>query len=515
MNLQNEINVSQRLALIRVTLIACSALAIVAGALLFSTSFLHSFESLADESNTTITGTVYADMNKNGEFDNNESPLSNTRIILYADANSDHSIDHNDQIIQETRSNENGQYTFTLNSSYREDEQTVRVSSYSDDANEHEDGTIDLNDNDLHIGYRLAAVRFTGLSIPKGAQIIEAKIDLLAQDSKGGACKTRIFGEASDDAEEFIGEAHNISSRPKTNAFAEWQPDDWQQGDLNSTPSLTQIVQEIASRDEWKEGNSMVFMFTKLEGHRDAMTREEHMNKGPELFIRYSIGTAVQNLIVKIDKEQLRPGQKITSKELYPINNMQDDPTNSGNNFGIWKENIPTQWENVSAHRMVDNVELKWSTGKEDENAHFEVQKSFDAINWELLDEIMVRQNQAEKNDYSSFDYSEILETVHYRIKRVEADGSVSYSPTKTVRPEKIAKTLDVFPIPANDYITVRAGSTENVQVSIVSVSGQVIKNATIQDIYTFSTADLPGGVYFVQSAVNGNVQSKRVLIQH
>jgi hypothetical protein len=278
---------------------------------------------------------------------------------------------------------------------------------------------------------------------------------------------------------------------------------------------VAHIIQEITNRDGWQAGNGLAFIFTQLEGHRDAMSREEHMNKGPELFVRYAVGKSAQTLIVQIDKSELRLGQSVTTQEAYSINNIAGHPSNSGNNFGIWKENVPVEWENIKAYRMVDNVELKWRTDITDVNSHFEVQKSTDGINWEILDELMVRPTQDESTEYQSFDYSDDRQSAYYRVKHVDRDGNINYSPIQKMKATLADNQVDVFPIPANDFITVRPIAQENILVSLVSMSGKVITSASVQDIHTFRTGHLPKGVYFVKTDMNGSVQSRKVLIQH
>jgi hypothetical protein len=515
MKLLNEINVSHRLALIRVTLIACSSLAIVTSAIIFSTNILNSFDTQAGENRSVVSGIVYEDINKNGISDEGETPLAGSRILLYNDYNADGIVDPNDNLVKETYANQGGSYSFRLKASSENLEQHVLVSSYTDDANEKKDGSIDLNDNDLHIGYRLAATKFNNIDIPSGAQILDAYITFVSQDTRSGECKTLIYGEASDNALEYAQEDNNISSRSKTTQSISWSPDNWLVNDKNNTPSLSPIVQEIVNRPGWKKGNSIALIFQPELGHRDAMAREEHMNKAPVLHINYVINQRANDLIVKIDQSSLGPKEIVTGNFQYAIKNDNQVSGLGEKNFGIWSENLPVQWEKFKVHKMNDYVELHWQTGLEDAGSHFEVQKSSDLTNWQVFDELIVSIGQEKTSEYASVDFNNEELLTHYRIKRVTKSGQVQYSPVRKIINESQNLIFDVYPIPANDVLTIRPRDKQIIEASLVNMSGKVLQKMKIEDIHTFSIAHLPKGMYFVNVVVGETVQTKKILIQH
>lgn len=76
---------------------------------------------------------------------------------------------------------------------------------------------------------------------------------------------------------------------------------------------------------------------------------------------------------------------------------------------------------------------------------------------------------------------------------------------------------VDVFPNPANDRVTIRAHSAEDVQISIVDAQGRIIfnENHSGRKDVMFSTEKFAPGIYTVRVAVgNSIVQEKLVIVR-
>lgn len=513
MKLHTEVNVSQRLALIKAAVLACGALAIVAGALVFTTGIFDSNDSIAGTVHKTVSGRVFIDQDQNKQYSLGEALIANSEVLLYVDNNGDSIINEGDALIDQTTTNHAGRYEFLLEESYLEGEVVSQISSYEDDANELADGTIELHDNDLHIGYRLGATRFDELNIPQGAFIEEAFISFNAQDQKHGKCKTFIYAEDVDNAQPFKEEENNISNRNMSSEYVAWEPDNWNQGDINHSPSIAALVQKVVNRPNWESGNAMVFVYAKHEGHRDASTREEHLKKGPTLYIRYNLGDRDKRYLVKLNKNSLNKGNSVLGKAYYSVSNFTSDEDPKSFDFPVWSEALPLKWKSFAANNVIDNVDLHWTVEEEDHTSHFEIQKSTDGMNWMVLDEIVAIKTTNGIADYSSFDYDPDPDMNYYRIKRVDVEGGIRFSKTEQV---KFGNShVDIYPIPANDYLHIRPSTSQEVALRVLDASGKVILSENIAELYTLSTSALAQGVYFIQTGNGSTANTKRVLIQH
>ena len=107
-------------------------------------------------------------------------------------------------------------------------------------------------------------LRFPNLSIPPGATIQNAWIQLMADEVGTAPVSLTIQGEASANAGGFTATSNNLGARPRTSAAVAWAPAAWnvvgEAGAAQRTPNLTSVVQEIVNRPGWSPGNAMAFI---------------------------------------------------------------------------------------------------------------------------------------------------------------------------------------------------------------------------------------------------------------
>ncbi|MEI7594363.1 MAG: M1 family aminopeptidase [Bacteroidota bacterium] len=76
----------------------------------------------------------------------------------------------------------------------------------------------------------------------------------------------------------------------------------------------------------------------------------------------------------------------------------------------------------------------------------------------------------------------------------------------------KINKTLELYPNPTNDELTIKHKMNKNSQIIISDVSGKTIKTTSIQqetELYKLSTVNFPQGIYFLSIKDGNNKISK------
>ncbi len=176
---------------------------------------------------------------------------------------------------------------------------SARINSDSDDAEEGPSGqtnttNYDLElvyDNYLGIGNQKVGLRFTGLNVPAGANIVNAYIVFSCDETNSDNTSLEIYGEASDSPETFGDIDFNISSRTKTSNSVNWQPSPWTTvnatGPEQTTPDLSSIVQEIVNRDGYTSASPFAFLI-EGNGERVADAHDSDPTKAAELFIEYN-----------------------------------------------------------------------------------------------------------------------------------------------------------------------------------------------------------------------------------
>jgi len=189
----------------------------------------------------------------------------------------------------------------------------------------------------------LIGLRFQDLEIPQGVTILSATLDFTAAVSTSGNANYTIKGHDIGDSDTFTNTNLDISARPQTTAVENWNPSDWAAvGDINTTPDLTDIVQEITDRADWCGGNSLSFIIHEngALSTRIAKSFDDSAADSPTLRITYdsvTIPASANRCITKEyvlginssanDAEQ-QTGNKVPiliSPELQMINNGGTD----------------------------------------------------------------------------------------------------------------------------------------------------------------------------------------------
>ena len=171
----------------------------------------------------------------------------------------------------------------------------VPIAASSDDAEEPVGMKVTLS-SDLDIvdapvnGNQIIGLRFTGLSIPAGATILNAYVQFTAKETTSVATSLSIVGQAADNPPTFTSAAGNISSRAPTAASVSWSPvAPWTTGAAGAdqrTPDLSTVIQEIVSRPGWASGNALVLM---ISGTGTRVAKSFDNGVPPVLHIEYSV----------------------------------------------------------------------------------------------------------------------------------------------------------------------------------------------------------------------------------
>jgi len=89
--------------------------------------------------------------------------------------------------------------------------------------------------------------------------------------------------------------------------------------------------------------------------------------------------------------------------------------------------------ENFTATKQDASVLLKWKTSYELNNNYFDIERSSDGKNWLKIGTVKGMQNSANGYAYHFTDESPFAGKIYYRLKQVDNDGTLTYSPIATV----------------------------------------------------------------------------------
>jgi hypothetical protein len=146
---------------------------------------------------------------------------------------------------------------------------------------------------------------------------------------------------------------------------------------------------------------------------------------------------------------------------------------------------------------------LKWETIREDGNAYFNLEKSFDGVNFFYIGQVPDGRNFGQINAYSFVDVN-LSSSSYYRIKQFDVDGKYTYSIVRYLQLQG-ESTLSIYPNPATDYISINGSVEKNSEVSLTlrNSLSQVVLEAEWIVTGDFldkqiDIASLPPGVYLL-----------------
>jgi hypothetical protein len=91
---------------------------------------------------------------------------------------------------------------------------------------------------------------------------------------------------------------------------------------------------------------------------------------------------------------------------------------------------LPVELVDITANCTNNKVSLDWVTASEVNNSHFEIERSIDAIHYEMAGRMNGGGNSNEVLHYQFIDPIEQKETVYYRLKQIDFNGDeTSFNP--------------------------------------------------------------------------------------
>ena len=150
----------------------------------------------------------------------------------------------------------------------------------SNDAEEHADGTVVLDSNDIELvrddgggGVQEVGLRFENIGVTRGVNITAAYLEFTANATDTESTSLTLQVQAIDNAPGFTTTTNDISGRTKSTASVAWAVGSWTAGTHYQTPDLSTLIQELVDRPGWQSDNSLAFIITGS-GQRVSLNKE-------------------------------------------------------------------------------------------------------------------------------------------------------------------------------------------------------------------------------------------------
>ena len=139
---------------------------------------------------------------------------------------------------------------------------------------------------------------------------------------------------------------------------------------------------------------------------------------------------------------------------------------------------FPVEWLGFDAKNVSNEVLLGWATAKEQNSSYFEVERSLDGLIFEAIGRVEASGNTDNVRRYSFTDhdiYNMNGQTVAYRLRQVDIDGSFSYSNVKQLDLSvRSSLDLNIYPNPVVQRLNINWSTFENARsLQVMNINGQ------------------------------------------
>ncbi len=146
---------------------------------------------------------------------------------------------------------------------------------------------------------------------------------------------------------------------------------------------------------------------------------------------------------------------------------------------------------------------LNWTAASERDNRGFDIEMSRDGSTFTLLGTIASQGNSFVDQHYEFLHVKPQPGSTFYRLKQTDIDGKYEYSKIISLHIDNILVKASVYPVPANNKITINFGSViSKGEIEIFSADMKTVKREIIngpQATKDINISNLSRGLYFIR----------------
>lgn len=167
---------------------------------------------------------------------------------------------------------------------------------------------------------------------------------------------------------------------------------------------------------------------------------------------------------------------------------------------------VPVELVSFEASIQDENIVLSWKTASEIDNAGFEIERSKDGLNWQILDFVKGHGTTIEPQSYKWIDTAPLASVSYYRLKQIDNTEAFEYTKIISIALDdrKHSEVL-LWPNPAHENLHfqfIDEHEYNGAMIHLYNGMGQLVKQLRPTQFNvrlnqgTLSIEDLPKGVY-------------------
>jgi hypothetical protein len=174
---------------------------------------------------------------------------------------------------------------------------------------------------------------------------------------------------------------------------------------------------------------------------------------------------------------------------------------------------IPGMSLSFTAENANGNALLQWTTNEAYGLSRFVIEKSDDSVHFMALDSVVAAINGGGVHSYSYTDLHLDTGVNYYRLRLVEQNGSMGYSPVRSVQGP--IGGVSIWPNPVHHALIHINTTTNTRRVRLIDVSGKVILSRELRGtLNTLHIGEVTTGIYFLWVETDSGTTVQKILIK-
>ncbi|WNJ16722.1 DUF2341 domain-containing protein [Pontibacter sp. G13] len=184
---------------------------------------------------------------------------------------------------------------------------------------------------------------------------------------------------------------------------------------------------------------------------------------------------------------------------------------------------LPVEWISVTAEQVGQQGQIRWTTASEVHNERFEVEKSFDAVDFQIISTMEADRNPGTYHHYEVTDPALDFGTQYYRIKQIDIDGAFSYSPMVEITRAAPQALFSIGPNPATNTLHISMQETIHPtgieRIRLLNSQGQTVLHqhlaGTPRQSVSLPVDQLASGIYLLLIESDHQTHQQSIQIVH
>ncbi|PWJ59531.1 putative secreted protein (Por secretion system target) [Dyadobacter jejuensis] len=178
---------------------------------------------------------------------------------------------------------------------------------------------------------------------------------------------------------------------------------------------------------------------------------------------------------------------------------------------------LPVTLSKFEVEQEGNVAQLQWETTEESNSDFFQVQRSADARNWNILTNVDAAGNSRATTLYRHTDSNPLAGDNFYRLKMVDRDGTFSFSRIRTVSFAEGIERITLAPNPVSESLNISMTDWSKVQqLEIFDLNGRPVYRSSNPNAEPISVKGLSTGMYVLRIAKSdGNASVHKFVVNH